>query len=121
MIRLGTTLRCNLPPRHLWVVVSDPAANEGRVLMVNMTTLRESCVDDACVLGPEDFVLLTQATTIAYSRAQAGPVAAIEQLIHDGQFFEVQKVPAATLAKIIAGAQQSPQLSPAHKKLLPPE
>ena len=21
---LGTTLRCNLPPRHLWVVISDP-------------------------------------------------------------------------------------------------
>ena len=118
MIGLGTTLRCDLPPRHLWVIVSDPAANAGRVLMVNMTTLREFCVDDACVLGPEDFVLLTQATTIAYSRAQAGPVAAIEQLIRDGQFFEVQKIPAATLAKIVAGARQSPQLSPAHKKLL---
>lgn len=119
MIGLGTTLRCDLPPRHLWVVVSDPAANAGKVLMVNMTTLRESCVDDACVLGPEDFALLTQATTIAYSRAQAGPATAIEGLIREGQFFEVQKVPAATLAKIVAGARQSRQLSPAHKKLLP--
>ena len=46
--------------------------------MVSMTTLRDSCVDDACVLGPEDFVLLTHATTIAYSRAQAGRVAGLE-------------------------------------------
>ena len=72
MIRLGTTLRCELPPRHIWVVLSDPAANAGRILMVNMTTLRDSCVDDACVLGPQDYLPLTHATTMAYSRAQAG-------------------------------------------------
>lgn len=119
MIRLGTTLRCDLPPRHIWVVLSDPAANGGRILMVKMTTLRESCVDDACVLGPEDFVLLTHATTIAYSRAQAGPVAGIEGLIRAGQFLEVESVPAATLAKMIAGARKSDQLAPAHKRLLP--
>ena len=81
MIRIGTTLRCDLPPRHIWVVLSDPAANGGRILMVNMTTLRDSCVDDDCVLGPADFVLLTHATAVAYSRAQAGPAAAIEGLI----------------------------------------
>jgi hypothetical protein len=120
MIRLGTTLRCDLPPRHIWVVLSDPSANGGRILTVNMTTLRESCVDDACVLGPEDFVLLTHVTTIAYSRAQAGPVAGIEGLIRAGQFLEVESVPAATLAKMIAGARKSDQLAPALKRLLPP-
>jgi len=119
VIEFGSTLRCDLPPRHLWVIVSEPATHGGKVLMVNMTTLRESCVDDTCVLGPEDFVLLTQATTIAYSRAQAGPVAALEKLIRDGKFLEVQRVPVATLAKIVAGARLSPELSPAHKELLP--
>lgn len=121
MIRLGTTLRCELPPRHIWVIVSDPATNGGKVLMVNMTTLRDSCVDDACVLGPEDFTLLTHATTLAYSRAQAGPVAALEGLIRSGQFIEVAAVPAATLAKIVFGARKSDQLAPALKRLLPPE
>lgn len=120
MIRLGTTLRCELPPRRIWVVLSDPATSGGRILMVNMTTLRDSCVDDACVLGPEDYDLLTHATTIAYSRAQAGPVAAIEGLIRTGQFIEVESVPAATLTKIITGARKSPQLAPTHKRLLPP-
>ncbi|MBM3854485.1 MAG: hypothetical protein FJ399_15265 [Verrucomicrobia bacterium] len=85
-----------------------------------MTTLRESCVDEACLLKPEDFLLLTHATTIAYSRAQSGPVAAIEGLIRAGQFIAVETVPPATLAKIIAGARKSPQLAPAHKRLLPP-
>jgi hypothetical protein len=121
VIGLGTTLRCELPPRHIWVVLSDPAATGGVILMVNMTTLRESCVDDACVLGPEDYVLLTRATTIAYSRAQAGPAAALEGLVRNGQFISVENVPARTLAKIIAGARRSPQLSPAHQRLLPKE
>ena len=119
MIGLGTTLRCDLPPRHIWVVISDPATTEGTVLMVNMTTLRDSCIDDACLLGPHDYILLSHTTTIAYSRAQAGPVAAIEKLVREGQFSVVTPVPGATLAKIIAGARQSLQLSPAHKRLLP--
>jgi len=120
MIRLGATLRCELPPRHIWVILSDPAANAGRILMVNMTTLRDSCVDDACVLGPDDYDLLTHATTMAYSRAQAGLVAGIEGLIRAGQFIEVEPVPVPTLDKIIAGARASNQLAPAHKRLLPP-
>lgn len=120
MIRLGTTLRCELPPRHIWVVLSDPAANTGQMLMVNLTTLRDSCVDDACILGPEDFPLLTHATTVAYSRAEAGPAAAIEALIRTGHFIEVAPVPAATLTKMIAGARKSDQLAPARKRLLPP-
>ena len=73
MIALGTTLRCNLPPRHIWVVLSDPQRTGGNILVVNMTTLTEDCVDDLCILGPEDFVLLTHRTVIAYSRHRAGP------------------------------------------------
>ncbi len=121
MIGLGTTLRCELPPRHIWVVLSDPAATGGDILMVNMTTLRESCVDDECVLGPEDYVLLTHATTIAYSRSKSGPSAALEDLVRNGQFIAVENVPARTLTKIIAGARRSPQLSPADQRLLPKE
>lgn len=46
MIALGTTLRCNLPPRHLWVVLSDPQQTGDDLLLVSLTSLREGCVDD---------------------------------------------------------------------------
>jgi hypothetical protein len=117
MITLGTTLRCNLPPRHIWVVLSDPQRTAGRILMVNMTTLTEDCIDDLCVLGPADFALLTHPTTIAYSRHRVGTVVGLQSLVDNGSFSAITPVSLATLQKILTGAQQSTQI-PASKKTL---
>jgi hypothetical protein len=46
MITLGTTLRCNLPPRHIWIVITDPARTKGDILLANLTTLTDDSVDD---------------------------------------------------------------------------
>ncbi len=62
MIGLGTTLRCNLPPRHIWVVLSDPLQTDDQILLVNMTTLADDCIDDSCILTPADYPLLTHET-----------------------------------------------------------
>jgi hypothetical protein len=120
MIGLGTTLRCNLPPRHIWVVLSDPARTGGDILMVNLTTLTEDCVDDVCVLRPTDYPLLTHATTVAYSRAQAGPVSALEAQVQQGSFSIITPLPAAALREVVQGAQISRQLSEAKKRLVCP-
>ncbi|MCX7011798.1 MAG: hypothetical protein NTW86_04405 [Candidatus Sumerlaeota bacterium] len=120
MIGLGTSLRCNLPPRHIWVVLSDPSANAGEILMVNLTTLRDRSVDEACILGPADYSLLTHRSTVAYSRSESGKADALQQSVERGGFRIISPVPPATLAKIIEGARNSPELSPAKKKLLPP-
>jgi hypothetical protein len=118
MIVLGTTLRCNLPPRHIWVVLSDPQRTGGDILMANMTTLTEECVDDLCILGPADYALLAHSTTIAYSRYRAGPVAGLQGLIANGSFTIVTPVPPATLQKILDGARQTTQIPDAKKALL---
>jgi hypothetical protein len=34
MIALGTTLRSNRPPRHIWIVITDPARTNGELLLV---------------------------------------------------------------------------------------
>lgn len=120
MIALGTTLRCNLPPRHLWVVISDPEQTGDAILLVSLTTLREGCVDDVCILDAPDFPgYLTHATTAAYSRAKAGSAAALIESIDNGSFTVVSPIPQATLAKIIDGARTSDELSASNKKLLP--
>lgn len=118
MIALGTTLRCNLPPRHLWVVISDPTRTGGPILLVSMTTLTEDCVDDGCILNPGDFTLLNHATAVAYSRAQIGTVAKLAVLIQQGAFSVVTTVSAATLNKLLAGAQRSRELSAIQKQLV---
>ena len=119
MIGLGTTLRCNLPPRHIWIVLSDPAQTGGRILFANLTTLDEDCVDDACILEPSDFVpYLTQATTVAYSRAQTGAAARLQELVDYGEFHPLTPIPAATLARILKGALQSRELSASQRQLV---
>lgn len=121
MIALGTTLRCNLPPRHLWVVLSDPQQTGDSILIVSLTTLRDGCVDDVCILNAPDFPgYLTHATTAAYSRAKAGSAAALTESVANGSFTIVSPIPQPTLAKIIDGARQSDELSASNKKLLPP-
>ncbi len=121
MIRLGTTLRCNLPPRHIWVVLCDPARTLGRILMVNFTTLRETSVDDLCILDQSDYSLLTHKTTVAFSRHQSGEVTALEELIKRGEFSIIEPIGKTVLSKIVIAAMSSPQLPPAMKKLLAAE
>ena len=120
MIGLGTTLRCNLPPRHIWVVLSNPAQTGGQILLANLTTLTEDCVDDACILEPADYSLLTHATTVAYSRALIATSAKLEGLIANSTFVEITPVPAEALAKILRGAYETRQLSASQKRLLAP-
>lgn len=120
MIEFGTTLRCNLPPRHIWVVLNDPNACNGQVLMVNLTTLRPNCVDDVCILGHEDYDPLDRSTTVAYSRHEMGYASGLQQAIALGYFSEITPVSKAALQKIVEGAWQSPELPEAAKKLLPP-
>jgi hypothetical protein len=117
MIALGATLHCNLPPRHIWVVLSNPQRTGGDILMVNMTTLTEDCIDDLCILGPEDFGLLTHKTSVAYSRHRAGPVAGLQELINNGSFSVISPVPPTTPQRILDGARRSPQI-PENKKAL---
>lgn len=119
MIGLGTTLRCNLPPRHIYVVLSDPAQTGGSILLVNLTTLDEDCVDDACILEAEDYQpFLTHRSTVAYSRAQPGPAAKLQELVEGGHFRQMPRIPTATLTKILTGARQSRELSDSQKQLV---
>ena len=120
LIDLGTTLRCNYPPCHFWVVLSNLAQTGGLFLFVNMTSFDGmTCTDDACLLEPSDYELLTHTTTIAYSGSHIGRVSDLTQSIQRGEFGLVTPVPPLTLAKIIDGARRSPELSRARKALLP--
>ncbi len=90
----------------------------GEILLVNLTSLTDECVDDTCILEPADFLLLTHRTTVAYSRSQIGSAPKLGLLIEQGIFTEVTPVPPATLQKILEGAQVSRELSADKKRLV---
>jgi hypothetical protein len=100
-------------------VLSDPGRTNGQILLVNLTSLTDDCVDDVCVLEPADFVLLTHKTTVAYSRAQIGTTEKLKELIEQGVFSEVTAVPPATLQRILLGAHATRELAADKKRLLP--
>lgn len=121
MIGLGSTLRCNLPPYHLWVVLSDPQLTGDSILFVNLTTLRDDCVDDVCILDAADFPgYLSHPTTVAYSRAKPGSAAALAASVTKTEFTIVDPIPQTTLEKMVEGARRSVELSASNKRLLPP-
>ena len=76
-------------------------------------------MDDACILDPEDYAVLTQKTTIAYSRFHMGAISGLEEAVRQGVFTEITPISAATLLKILDGARRTKELPKAAKDLLP--
>jgi hypothetical protein len=76
-------------------------------LLVSLTTLRDGCVDDVCILNAPDFPgYLTHATTAAYSRAKNGSAVSLAQSVADGSFTIISPIPQATLLKMIEGGKE---------------
>jgi hypothetical protein len=65
MIRLGLTLRCSVPPRRIWVVISDANTTGGEILMFNFTRLHPNTFDRSCILDTNDYGELTRPSAIA--------------------------------------------------------
>ena len=87
---LGATFRSNEHPRHIWVVLSDPARTHDRILFVCLTTLRDTCPDDECILGPEDYRHLRHRTAVAFSRAIEGRWSQLEQAVRKQMFAQLE-------------------------------
>lgn len=115
----GMAFRCMEPPRHIYIPLFDTKKVDDGMLLVNFTTLRENCVDEACILGPDDYPELSHATTVAYSRAMVGGKSAFVRAVNAGHFIRLDDLPAATWQRIIAGAHQSDELSALKKRVLP--
>ena len=54
---------------HLWVIISDPAVDPGRVLFVSMTSYDVS-KENACLIAAGEHPFVTNRTCIAYDKAR---------------------------------------------------
>jgi hypothetical protein len=122
MIGLGTALKSAEPPYHRCVVLSDPSANGGQVVLVRVTTDDGTWPDRDCLLGPADWAELEHSSTVAYSTCKFGPaIAALEIAIKKGLFTEISRPPKTTLQKMIIAARSADGMSPGAKRLLADE
>jgi hypothetical protein len=119
MIRLGTALKSQEPPFHRCLVISDPQANAGQVVLVRVTTNDGTWPDRDCILTPADWNELEHDSTVAYSTCKFGPaVKALEAAIQRGLFQEISSPSVAVLRKVILAAHASAGMPPGAKKLL---
>ena len=106
MIRLGTALKSTEYPYHRCVVLSDPQASGGQVVLVRITSDDGTWPDRDCLLGPADWQELEHPSTVAYSTAKVGPATkALEAAVNGGLFTVISPPPTATLKRIIQSAR----------------
>lgn len=120
MIQLGTALKSTEYPYHRCVVISDPDACDGVVVLVRITSDDETWPDRDCLLTPADWDQPEHPSTVAYSTCKFGKArGALENAITRGLFTEIPPPPEAVLKRIIAAARTALGMPPGARKYLP--
>jgi hypothetical protein len=117
----GDTFRIQQPgtslDSHLWVIISDPAADEENILIVNFTTSRADS-DKACILQPGEHPFVKHETCVNYAGAKILSQANIEMFLNKGLMVAHASVSAALLKRIRDGAADSERMSLDHADIL---
>ena len=119
MIQLGTALKSQEPPFHRCLVLSDPQANGGMVVLVRIMTDDGTWPDRDCTLTPADWSELDHDSTVAYSTCKFGPAAkSLEAAVRRGMFQVISSPPDEVLRRVIAAGHSALGIPPGAKKLL---
>lgn len=105
------------PKRHLWVIVSDPAANPDVVVCLSLTTLREKS-DRSCVVNPGEHPFVQEPTCVAYRHGRHLSLRQLQAMADTGAIQRREPVSEALLARIRQGARDSDFTIFLHRRVL---
>ena len=103
--------------KHIYIVVSEPAKDPDKVVMVLLTTF-ESWKDESCTIDAGEHPRVTRLTCVDYWAAKTVSVWQIENWIADKRATPCEPVGPELLARILRGAQETRQLSDACHRIL---
>jgi hypothetical protein len=106
---------------HLWIVLSVPALNPQKVLIVSVTTWRTDgrvVVDEACELNPGDHPAIKHRSFVAYSMAKVVTDAQLEQFLRNHSLLMHQPLSAELLMRIQNSAANSIHMKMEHAEIL---
>lgn len=107
------------PPFHRCLVISDPQANGGMVVLVRITTDDGTWPDRDCILTHAEWSELDHDSTVAYSTCKFGPaVQSLETAVQRGMFQVIASPPVEVLRRVIAAGCSALGMPPGAKKLL---
>jgi hypothetical protein len=97
----------------LWFTLTEPTADDSRVLWVNLTTLDDECPDDECLIDSSEYGWVDHPTAVAFSRARLWNADKIVSAISSGILKKPRQgdIPRSTIAKVLSSAARSRELS----------
>ena len=113
----GDTFLPAKPYNHLYVVISDPAKDGSRVLLVSLTTFKpkeETC----CMVNKGEHPFVQHRSCVRYKDARVASVSELTKLLQGSLLTKHESVSAELLARIRAGACQSEHLPEECRRLL---
>jgi hypothetical protein len=123
-IKHGDTLRVSdsdsTLDSHVWFVVSDPAKNKEKVLLLNLTSYGDGRgKDPTCILESSDHSCIKWKSCIEYGRPKKPTADELHRLYKTGGIKKLDPMSAALLKKILAGcAHPSSDLAIGFRRLL---
>ena len=102
---------------HLWLIVNDPSAHSGFVLIVNVSTLRPNA-ETTCLVQVGDHPFIMHDSYVRYGSARKVKATDLAEAVKKGLLRPQQPASKDLLAKIRAGAKASPFLAPELQALL---
>jgi hypothetical protein len=94
---------------HLWVVVSDPAVNQDRVLLLSITTLAAH-KEQICPVGSSDHPWVRHPSCVSYEHAKIVSLSNLLSLRVAGQFRVDTPVSPELLERIRKGVADSTRI-----------
>jgi hypothetical protein len=98
----------DLPPKHLWIVLTNPDPQTGKVVVVMVVTKRQH-TDPTTVLVKGDHPFITHDSSVDYGLAKTVTVARLEADAHAATCQPLADVGPAILKQVQAGLQVSPR------------
>ncbi len=102
---------------HLWLVLSDPAQDPTRVLLVSLTS-HDRQSDPACVIEPGEHPFVRHRTAVAFDKVRQASDVQLNALASSGSLLVNEPLTSALLAKLRLAAARSRRLERGHWHLL---
>ena len=109
-MKLGDTFLITKPGKtldsHLWVVLSDPAQNADKILIVNVTTHKGMNVDESCILEIGDHPWIKKKSYVHYLESEVKVIKASDYaaLLYEALINPQQPFRPDVLARVLNGA-----------------
>ena len=116
----GDTFRLvGVADKHTWVILSDPAQDANRVLIVSFTSYTDGIgMDASCVVETREFKILTNRSCLYYEDVREASVGTLQAIGQAGKLQLRTPVSAALLKRIRDGAIASDDCKEKYKQFL---